>query len=223
MNITGILTSLRRWKLTAFTFYYMYRLIKKMTFFKVLRGMTLTMDDVDPAYLEGEENYDARFLSTTELYEFIKSGPRFELDERFLRWAAARGDSCFAFVDGGLLASYGWYTDKPDQLTDTLYLTFGRNYIYMYRGFTDPAYRGQRLHAKGMVAALRFFADRGYDGLISYVEADNFASLHSTARLGYRRFGTVLVVRLFGKYLTYHTKRCSEFSFRVGENVKAAG
>ena len=77
-------------------------------------------------------------------------------------------------------------------------LHFSPEYVYMYKGFTHPNYRGQRLHAIGMNLALQEYLDRGYRGLVSYIESNNFSSLKSAYRVGYRDFGRVAVWKIFG-------------------------
>ena len=71
-----------------------------------------------------------------------------------------------------------------------------------------------------MAAALVHFTELNYRGLISYVDGSNVPSLRSTAKLGYRTFGTVLMMRLLGRYFIYHTRRCRDFGFRVQRHRK---
>ena len=100
-------------------------------------------------------------------------------------------------------------------------LHFDHAYTYMYKGYTVPAYRGKRLHAVGMCRALRAFTDEGKKGLISYVFSNNFASLHSVLRMGYRIFGEVYVLRAGTHAFTYATIGCRDYGFRV-ESPKAS-
>jgi hypothetical protein len=46
-------------------------------------------------------------------------------------------------------------------------LEFDKAYMYMYKGYTHPNYRGQRLHAIRMTWALLACLERGFTGLIS--------------------------------------------------------
>jgi hypothetical protein len=50
---------------------------------------------------------------------------------------------------------------------------------------------------------------------VSYVESINFDSLKSCFRMGYSVFGTVYVVKVFGRYLSFSTPGCSKYDFRV--------
>jgi hypothetical protein len=94
----------------------------------------------------------------------------------------------------------------------------------MYKGFTDPRHRGQRLHAIGMTRALQHYRSAGYRGIVSYVESTNFDSLKSCFRMGYAMFGSVYMVKLFGHWLTFSSPGCWRFDFRVlpkGYRVKS--
>src|SRR5262249_50981302 len=102
-----------------------------------------------------------------------------------------------------------------------LKLHFNPEYIYMYKGFTHDNYRGQRLHAIGMNLALREYLNRGYRGLVSYVESNNFASLKSVYRMGYKDFGTVYILKMLGEKLIYSSPGCKKYDFYVSE-IKSA-
>lgn len=90
----------------------------------------------------------------------------------------------------------------------------------MYKGYTVPAYRGTHLHAVGISRALREFTAEGKAGLISYVQSNNLASLRSVARMGYRVFGTVYLLRVGRRVLTYATKTCRDYGFWVESNAR---
>ena len=53
---------------------------------------------------------------------------------------------------------------------------------------------------------------RGYKGLIGIVEAQNYNAVRSNLRDGYKIFGTIVVVRLFGRYLIRASKGCATHS-----------
>jgi hypothetical protein len=85
----------------------------------------------------------------------------------------------------------------------------------MYKGFTAERYRGRRLHAIAKSYALRHFLNRGYRGVISYVDSTNFRSLRSNARMGGAKFGSIYLVHLFGRWFTFATPGCRRFGFHI--------
>ena len=147
------------------------------------------------------------------LREFAKN-PDYELSGSFLDQALAKGDECYGFLDGEALAAYGWYSNKPTETEwPGLVLTFNDQYIYMYKGFTHVNYRGQRLHAIGMLRALEAYLARGHRGIVSYVEWNNFSSLRSCYRMGYADFGNVYATRVFNHYFVHSDAGCKRCEF----------
>ena len=175
--------------------------------------MTARLRDVNDPSLFEAQGFHGRFVPVGELAR--RYGDSHELTSTFLREASLRGDRCYALFDGDTLASYGWYSDLPSPIDEHFVLHFDRGYTYMYKGYTVPAYRGLRLHAVGMCRALRAFTLEGKEGLISYVQSNNFASLRSVARMGYRVFGEVYLLRVGRRAFTYATKRCRDYDFWV--------
>jgi hypothetical protein len=190
------------------------RAVNKIVYWRILEGMTVRVQDVkDPGLFEAP-GFDARFVGADELAKFA-SEPAYDLPIEFLRKARARGDRCYALFDGERLAAYGWYSDLPTPIDEHFVLHFDRAYTYMYAGYTLPAYRGKRLHAVGMCRALRAITEEGKKGLISNVFSNNFASLQSVTRMGYRIFGQVYLFRAGSHGFAYATQDCGNYGFRV--------
>ncbi|MHB2147441.1 GNAT family N-acetyltransferase [Calditrichota bacterium LG25] len=191
-----------------------YSLINKISFYKELQGMIVTMQTLNPKYLRGNPNYEHRFLNADEVKKYA-ADPETQLTEKFLERAFKKGDRCFAILDGDFLASYGWYSTQPTPINQHLVLYFDPQWVYMYKGYTHPRYRGQRLHAVGMAKALKAVTGEGFKGLISYVETNNFASLRSVYRMGYINIGKVKIFRIMGKYKIQSDKECAQYHFTV--------
>jgi hypothetical protein len=189
------------------------RALNRLVYFRVLK--VVGIDRPDPRALARRPEYGYGFLSRALLLAFAVD-PAYEMNERFLLGALAKEDRCYGIVHGETLASYGWYSTKPTvALTDDLELRFDPAYVYMYKGFTHEGYRGQRLHAAGMAQALEEYRAEGAKGLVSYVESNNFSSLKSCYRMGYRPLGHVLVLRAGGRYFIGSTRGCRERGFRL--------
>jgi hypothetical protein len=179
--------------------------------FKILRGVFV--DRPAPAFLACP--YQPMLLDEAALRRFA-ADPANEMSREFIDEATARGDQCYAICDGERLAAYGWYAfgATPIGIPGVL-LHYSPGYVYMYKGFTHTDYRGQRLHAIGMTRALQHYLSKGFKGIVSYVESTNFDSLKSCFRMGYSVFGTVYVVKVFGRYYSFSTPGCSKYDFRV--------
>jgi acetyltransferase (GNAT) family protein len=213
MNLDTIRGSVRHFGLRHTGYDVVYRLLARAIHFKVLMGMTIHR--VDPDFLESDARYRCLFLDPQRL-RALGADPANELPPGFLDEALRKGDECFVILDGERLASYGWYATTPTALDlPALRLHFSTRYVYMYKGFTHPDYRGQRLHAIGMTRALASYLARGYDGLIAYVEANNFGSLKSVYRMGYTDIGRITLIRIAGRYLSRADRGCRPYGFRV--------
>jgi len=181
--------------------------------FKILRGVYV--EEPDARFLGHPPAYVPGFLNETQLRAFAADDAN-EMSPAFVVAALAKRDECYALRDGAKLAAYGWYATTPTTVgTPTLLLHFSPSYVYMYKGFTGDAYRGQRLHAIGMTRALQAYRQRGFRGLVSYVESTNFDSLKSCDRMGYHVFGSIYLLRLFGRDFAFSSPGCRQFDFRV--------
>jgi hypothetical protein len=66
-----------------------------------------------------------------------------------------------------------------------------------------------------MTMALQAYLARGFRGLVSYVESNNFASLKSVVRMGYEIFGTIAVLKAFGVHCTRASAGCRARGVRI--------
>src|SRR3990170_686370 len=189
------------------------QLVNRIVRFKILRGVHVAT--ADPDFLGYPPHYTPSFLPPGALHGF--AGDRAtEMSRAFVDEALRNGDECYAICDGETLAAYGWYSTRPTPIQPShLVLHFADGYVYMYKGFTDTRYRGQRLHAIGKTRALQHYLESGYRGMVSYVESTNFDSLKSGARMGSQVFGSIYVLQLFGRWFTFSSPGCKPFDFRV--------
>lgn len=191
-----------------------HRRVNRLVDYIVIKGMTLEIRDIPEGFLDARIRFDCGFLDARTLYR-LAGDPENDLSDEYVDWALARGDQCYGFMDEDRLAAYGWYSTKPHAIMDNLVLHYDPDYVCMYKGYTHPDYRGQRLHGIGMAKAAEAFTQRGKKGLISYVESHDHPSLRSCERVGYRTFGTIWIVGRSGHYLSARTPRCRKFSFAV--------
>jgi hypothetical protein len=187
-----------------------YRALNKVTRFMALTMLSVTPETVDASFLNGRPEHQHRFLTASEL-EHLSRDPANEMPAGFVAEALARGDRCYAILHGDVVASYGWYSRQETAVTEELSLRFSPQWAYMYKGFTRPEYRGQRLHAIGMALAMMEHSREGCHGLVSYVESNNYNSLKSCYRMGYVKAGTIVALRVGGRYLIRVGRGCAPF------------
>ena len=200
-------------------FHTAYRAANALAPLSVWNALAITLAQVDPKFLRDPKRAGGTWLPAEAMRRHV-SDPANLLTPAFIDEAAAKGDRCFAMFEREKLTSYGWYATKPTRLTEVapeLVLSFDPAWAYMYHGFTHPEHRGQRLHAIGMAAALEELTREGLSGLVSYVDSANFSSLKSCARMGYRTFGHVVLLKVRGHYAIQSSPGCRKYGFRVDD------
>lgn len=179
---------------------------------RVLRGLVLEGIACQPAVPEGLTH---GFQSPRALRRFA-SDPANEMTPSFIADALARGDHCYAICDGPKPLFTSWYSRRATLVgIGELVLHFDPRYVYMYKGYTQPGHRGRRLYAAAVGQVYAHFTAKGARGFLSYVDAANLASLKALERMGYRVFGSIYVVRLFGRHFTLAGRGCRKFGFRL--------
>ena len=191
-----------------------YKFLARTFSYLKIQGMTLTLSRIDPTYLKPINGYEYRFLTEMELREYAKDLSN-HLDIKFIEDALAKEDKCYGIIDQETLAAYSWYSNNNTNFNDDLVLYFNKQWVYMYKAYTKPSYRGQRLHAIGMGKALEEFSMKGAIGLISCIETNNFRALRSVHRLGCCNFGKITAIKVFGKFRIKAEKACHQYGFTL--------
>lgn len=182
------------------------RVLRRLAWFRAYWLLTLEQDDISDEFKRENCLLEARLVRGNELLTL--TGKHKDLGANFISRSIQNGDRCHAYFDGDRLASYGWCSSGPTRLGDYFTFTFPDEYAYMYRGFTMRDYRGARLNGHGMMEAVNLEVAEGGRGLVGLVEVQNFASLRSGYRVGFRREGIVFTFKLFGRWMTVRTPAC---------------
>jgi hypothetical protein len=199
----------RRHGVARALFIHAMRATNRVVRFRILRGFHI--EEPCAAFLKCPPGLRAGFATRQALRAFADD-PANDLSPKFVERALARGDQCFAILDGDALASYSWYAVRPTGVDlPGLLLHFQPGWVYMYKAFTHPLYRGRRLYSHGVTLALRHYLARGMFGLVAYVESTNFDSLRSSRRTGLRPFGSIAVVGS----AVLRTPGCGRLDFRL--------
>src|SRR5687767_9365684 len=210
--VQGMLKRIRRHGFVRALYHLAMRLLTALLEVRILCAVRL--ESTDPAFLECPEPFVAGFVPDGEVSELARD-PNLELSASFVHDALERGDKCYGVRDDCGLASYSWYARGRTPMAPELDILFSTDYVYMYKAFTDPRCRGQRLHAIAKAGALRHFLSQGYRGLVCYVESTNLDSLKACRRMGCEVFGVVFLVRLLGRWWTFASPGCRACGFSI--------
>lgn len=118
------------------------------------------------------------------------------------------GDDCYVAKYEGQIASVEWCRCQEENFFDE-YLErrfqLGAHEVYFYNGLTPPPFRGKGIHPHLQAECARDIATRypHKTHILTFVEANNKASLRSLHKAGFRRVGRVGFVELLGIRLHY--------------------
>lgn len=213
IRLASVRDSLQHHGVLNTLYQYTLRLINKAVYFNIFTCVAITK--VKESSLNIDSRYEHGFLHRDRIIKFSNDKGN-DLTQEFLESAMSKGDECYAVSEEECLASYGWYSNQ-ETLTNVqqLFFCFDPKYIYMYKGLTKKEYRGQKLHAVGMSWALSRYLEKGFSGIVSYVESTNFDSLKSCMRMGYEKIGNIYILKLWGKVFHYSSSSCKKNNIRL--------
>jgi hypothetical protein len=154
-------------------------------------------------------------VATREELLAASADPALDLPREFLELALGKGDFCVAAFVGDRIVAYTWRAVSPTPHCPGLWVAFDRpGQRYGYKSLTRPEYRGQHLLAAVSVFADPLLVARGYPEAISFVESDNFASLHGNLRHGNRQVGYAGFLAWRGRHYPFRSPGAKRYGFR---------
>jgi hypothetical protein len=182
----------RRYGVFAAALGLQYHALRKLARVEILKVMRLARSSPPAPDPSTPEGLNVRFAHRDELLRAAALPPyKSEMTPEFVAAALAEGQECFGVFDGTTLASWGWLSSHSALLYEALYISLDPRWVYTYKGYTLPAYRGRGLYGVGLHFALKSWEQRRAHGLICCVQSDNFASLRASAHAGYREVGAI--------------------------------
>ena len=162
-----------------------WRVADRLVGFMPYRGLVLPALRAGAAEVAGSNELPCREVDLRELAACV-SESNYELSEHFVSDAGARGDCCFGAFADGKLVSYAFYSSIPTNIDSGFRFRFPEGWVYQFKAFTLPEWRGRRLHPRLVAAAVaKFQAIQGFKGLATLVVATNYPSLASFGRMGF--------------------------------------
>lgn len=172
-----------------------------------------------------EPSVEVRRLQRSEL-EHYSTEAVYDFSQRFLQGIASRDDLCFGAFAGDKLASYCFFAVMPTDIDAYLRFHFPQRWIYVYKAFTHPAWRGRRLQRQVFLRALPGVSGwlsglRQPAGFVTLAMTDNVPSLSAFARLGFTPFESFRVLRVRSRPRLLSPSENEPADFYV--ELKAAG
>jgi len=146
---------------------------------------------------------EVRQLERSDLQRYVTES-EYGISPQFLDGIAAREDLCFGAFVGGKLVSYRFFAVRPTAIDSYLRFHFPRRWIYAYKAFTHPSWRGRHLHRQ---LFLRSLPEVGRwlhglhepHGFVTLVLSDNIPSSSALTRLGFSPFKSFAVLRILSR------------------------
>jgi GNAT superfamily N-acetyltransferase len=123
----------------------------------------------------------------------VSRDPALELDEGFLR--AAQGSDFYACPPGPHPRAYAWAAwTGPVPVMSGFAVDVPEHAVYVYKAFTDPAYRGRGYLGECLKAIEHAAAERKRRTVMALIEVHNRSSRRAFRRAGFTRCGLVCLV-----------------------------
>ena len=115
--------------------------------------------------------------------------PELDLNPATIVTALARGDRCVGAFDGGRLVGYVWYAFGPTPDTSSVWVRIPGGGRYAYKGFIRRSFRSKGLGRELYTRAGAVCPREGRTFGITYIYADNIASIRPAEKAGWRTVG----------------------------------
>lgn len=163
--------------------YFAWRVADRLAGYMPYQGFVLPARRAHGRSASGANGFVCREVQLQELARYA-SDPAYDLTERFLADARARADCCIGVFAGDKLVSYSFNSTIPTNIDSGFRYEFPEGWLYHFKAFTLPEWRGQGLHGRQMSVILQKFAGlAGFKGLTTMVVTTNYPSLCSFGRL----------------------------------------
>ena len=127
------------------------------------------------------ENVTLKNLNLADI-EAAQGDPALDLRPATFKFALAYGHRPLGLYVDNRLVHYTIYGDTVAPGPDGLVVRSHPDYLYIYRTFTHPEFRGRHLPKIRGVLARRQWQGRTYRGVVSYIAADNLSSRAQSER-----------------------------------------
>ena len=155
--------------------------------------------------------FDARDV---EALLALAKRPDLEMSETFVRRALAKGDACGVVLHKNQIVSYSWLAFTPTHDSEGVYVDFGGNDRYGYKGLTLEEFRGQHLRRYYNRFTDAHCIARGRTHAIAFVDVSNHASIRSTTGMGNRRIGFAGYLKRGPLFIPFRTTAVRRRGFR---------
>lgn len=140
-----------------------------------------------------------------EHYGYDEKGKQYSKDR------LKKGDKCILAVYGGKITGYLSAMKDNMELSQLNHIPLHRNRAYLYKGFVLEEFRGKRVLNALVAYMINTLKKDGKSFLVYTVAKDNKPSIKATERMGFKRVGQIIQVKLFGLRYDYISRMDLEY------------
>ena len=155
-----------------------------------LTGGTVLACMHKPVGRVGECN--ARLLTRAEI-ERASTNAALDLPADFV--ASSQSAQCYGIVVNGDVRGYAWTASEPVRAVPGTVVSMPPDSAYVFKAFTDPAFRGRGLLRECLSAVEQRAVSDGRSEMSALVEIHNRSSLRAFRNAGFARCGLVFVLK----------------------------
>jgi L-amino acid N-acyltransferase YncA len=138
------------------------------------------------------EQCSARLLTRAEI-ERASMNASLDLPPEFV--ASSHAATCYGIVADEEVRGYVWTISEPVRAVRGTVVAMSRGSAYVFKAFTDPAFRGRGLLRESLKAVEQSAVNDGRTEMSALVEFFNRSSLRAFSNAGFTRCGLVFVLR----------------------------
>ena len=170
--------------------------------------------------------FNFRALSSDEVIRYAEN-PALDLDAGMASRVDFGLDWCFGAFDQSELAGYCWVArqniepehNRGDDPKTGFPMSFDTDIGFIYKAFTHPEWRGQKVFPRVLGYASQELGNRGIGRLVSTTEWTNGSAKRAFERSGFESVGKICrVARLFS--LTLRPAIAGSMGFQMGPAAK---
>ncbi len=188
-----------------------FRLVNRFFNFDCLHIIVLNREDLKSLDPAKTHRLSTKIATLEDLKDMEKQG-YWRIHQREIEYFN-RGDTCLLSYVDNKLAGYTWvHTNGCPEFVAGLRLSVPHEYLYNFRGFTNPDYRGYGLQSFRHHELLNFHRWINKKGLLGFVVHTNHSSRRGQEKGGYKRIGNIYVIG-----------SKSHFCALIGKNLRSMG
>lgn len=153
---------------------------------------------------------DLNFIMASEKDIDSMDEDQYGYDEKakiYSKEGLSRGDVCVLAYHEDRIVGYISYMKDRMELSEGNFIEISARMSYLYKGFVLEEFRGNRILGALINYQIQMLKRIGKKFLVYTVSTKNISSIKATERIGFKRVGSIIQVRLLGLKYDYISRK----------------